>query len=427
ESVEYLTEFARRFAPVCCLALVRLSARKTVLEGAACKDAVNCGEGAFQKLVEECLPQLIEIDQSGGEIEDEKLVQMLFGSGEAPIFPSMLPVRDEGALTGFIFVGKETARGPWTPQEKERLAPLSTLVGISFANRQFNEEYLMQNCAFNAIMDSMRANLYVTDVRTDQILFMNKTMKEAFRLENPEGKICWQVLQKGMTGRCPFCPVETLRSGMENTPFVMWEECNTLNGHTYQNYDSLMRWIDGSLVHFQQSIDITESKKLSWAARMDDLTNLLNRRAGKEALRGMLSRSIRENVPVTVCLFDVNGLKEVNDLYGHAEGDAMLCRLALEFQACIRPSDLLFRLSGDEFIMACWDFSEYDTGRVVQDVRTLLAQDDLQCGRPYRTEFCCGIFETAPDNGMSMKEILAEADSRMYEQKRRSHIERAER
>lgn len=426
ESVEYLTEFARRFAPVCCLALVRLSARKTVLEGAACKDAANCGEGVFQKLVEVCLARLIEIDQSGGQIEDEELEQILFGSGEAPIFPSMIPVRDEGTLTGFIFVGKETERGPWTPLEKERLAPLATLVGISFANRQFNEEYLMQNCAFNAIMDSMRANLYVTDLRTDQILFMNKTMKEAFHLENPEGKTCWEVLQKGMAGRCPFCPVETLRSGMENTPFVVWEECNTLNGHTYQNYDSLMRWIDGSLVHFQQSIDITESKKLSWAANMDDLTNLFNRRAGKEALRSMLSRAIRESVTVTVCLFDINGLKEVNDLYGHAEGDAMLSHVAQAFQACIRPADLLLRLSGDEFVMACWNLGEKDTGKIVEDVRARLAQEDVQCGRPYHTEFCCGIFEAAPDNGMNMKEILAEADGRMYEQKRRSHIERAE-
>lgn len=105
----------------------------------------------------------------------------------------------------------------------------------------------------------------------------------------------------------------------------------------------------------------------------------------------------------------------------------MLSRVAQEFRACVRPSDLLFRLSGDEFVMACWDLGEKAAGGIVDDVRGRLLHRDLHCGRQYRTEFCCGIFKTMPNSGMSMKEILAEADNRMYEQKRRSHIERAER
>ena len=54
-------------------------------------------------------------------------------------------------------------------------------------------------------MDQVKVGLYVTDPRTDTILYMNKFMKDGFNLEHPEGDTCWKVLQSGMNGRCPFC------------------------------------------------------------------------------------------------------------------------------------------------------------------------------------------------------------------------------
>ena len=65
-------------------------------------------------------------------------------------------------------------------------------------------------------------------------------MKKQFGLVEPEGKICWQVLQKGMSERCPFCPVpRLLRDGPSAAP-LRWEEHNTSNGCIYENFDSLI-------------------------------------------------------------------------------------------------------------------------------------------------------------------------------------------
>ena len=76
-------------------------------------------------------------------------------------------------------------------------------------------EELLENWVLGEIMDSIGAYVYVTDVETDEILFMNRAMKEAFSLEQPEGKVCWQVLQKGMERRCEFCPRQILRGRMD--------------------------------------------------------------------------------------------------------------------------------------------------------------------------------------------------------------------
>ena len=71
-------------------------------------------------------------------------------------------------------------------------------------------EIQVQDFVYNMLMDSIYANLYITDVDTYEVLYMNRIMKEMFQVEHPEGRPCWQVLQKGMDGPCPFCPVPKL-------------------------------------------------------------------------------------------------------------------------------------------------------------------------------------------------------------------------
>lgn len=77
------------------------------------------------------------------------------------------------------------------------------------------------------IMNQMNAGVYITDVDTDEILFMNSGMKKQFGLVEPEGKICWQVLQKGMSGRCPSAPCRVCCGTALPQHPLRWEEPNT--------------------------------------------------------------------------------------------------------------------------------------------------------------------------------------------------------
>lgn len=193
----------------------------------------------------------------------------------------------EGHLNGIFLAGRSKEDGPWTPALQTALRPFLTLVELVTSNRRLLRDYTLQNWVFNEMMDNMSVNIYVTDVDTDEILFMNKTMKETFHLEQPEKKTCWKTLQKGMSHRCAFCPVEKLMRGEKS---LIWEETNSITGRFNENYDSLMRWIDGRIVHFQQSVDITERKLLTKAASYDELTDLLNRRAARRLLPGCCAR-----------------------------------------------------------------------------------------------------------------------------------------
>ncbi len=110
-----------------------------------------------------------------------------------------------------------------------------------------------------SILNGMDAYLYVTDPETDKILFINDKMREHYGIpEEGVGKICWQVLQSGMTERCDFCPNHTLENNPEKT--VVWEEHSSLTGHYYRNTDGLIDWPGGKKAHLQHSVDITANK-----------------------------------------------------------------------------------------------------------------------------------------------------------------------
>ncbi len=107
------------------------------------------------------------------------------------------------------------------------------------------------------ILNGMDAYVYVSDMETDEILFINNRMRQGFGLdEQAVGKICWQVFQDGFTERCSFCPNYTLQKNPSAS--VVWEEHNTVTGRHYKNVDSVIEWMDGKKVHMQHSTDVTD-------------------------------------------------------------------------------------------------------------------------------------------------------------------------
>ena len=121
---------------------------------------------------------------------------------------------------------------------------------------------------FYTVINGISDYIYVTDPESDEILFMNDMMKKVYDIDDPIGKTCWKLLQQGKNERCEFCPIEQLKQNPDKT--ITWEERSSVNHHYYENKDSLIRWLDGRLVHLQQSTDITDFKKISQAATIDE-------------------------------------------------------------------------------------------------------------------------------------------------------------
>jgi diguanylate cyclase (GGDEF)-like protein len=91
-------------------------------------------------------------------------------------------------------------------------------------------------------------------------------------------------------------------------------------------------------------------ERLETMSRTDQLTATLNRRAFSAVL-GDRSRDGRPVKHGVIAIIDLDDLKALNDLYGHAAGDAALIALAAGLRSCVRSEDLLFRWGGDEFVL----------------------------------------------------------------------------
>ncbi|MCL2147175.1 MAG: ATP-binding protein [Synergistaceae bacterium] len=141
--------------------------------------------------------------------------------------------------------------------------------------KETTEAYLR---VLSRIFDNLEACVFVSDIETFEILYVNKRMKEEYSLEDDAtGATCWKGLRKKSGGQCDVCPKETLRLAPDE--HYIWEEYIEESGKYFRNNDSLIEWIDGRQAHFHFSIDITEEKmgkiKLIEAKKMAEATSRL--------------------------------------------------------------------------------------------------------------------------------------------------------
>jgi two-component system cell cycle sensor histidine kinase/response regulator CckA len=135
-------------------------------------------------------------------------------------------------------------------------------VYTDITDRVRNEEALKTyHQRFITVLDSIDATIYVADMKTHEILFMNKNMIETFG-GDLTGKICWNVFRKEL-GPCPNCTNEQLVDDKgQPTGLVVWQDKNPVTGRWYINYDRAIEWVDGRIVRLQIGTDITDYKKM---------------------------------------------------------------------------------------------------------------------------------------------------------------------
>ena len=147
-----------------------------------------------------------------------------------------------------------------------------------------------------------------------------------------------------------------------------------------------------------QDIKNSEEYKNLWTrANYDDLTKVLNRRAGRERLISLFEKARTESRMLVVSLCDVNDLKQINDRYGHREGDNMLQYVAQAMSRELKEKDILFRLSGDEFVMAFYDENENNAEKRMQRILAYLKEIKNSRKVVYETSFSYGLVEIYPE------------------------------
>jgi len=152
-------------------------------------------------------------------------------------------------------------------------------------------------------------------------------------------------------------------------------------------------------------------------ADRDTLTPLYNRRAVIRELARARTYVERYGAPMSVIFFDLDGLKTLNDRFGHATGDAALCAVAEQLLAHVRASDTVGRIGGDEFavILAQADGFQAEA-KAAALAQAIAAQPIAGLGPGAQLSVSWGVAQIRA--GQDAEAILAEADAAMYVAKR---------
>ena len=167
------------------------------------------------------------------------------------------------------------------------------------------------------------------------------------------------------------------------------------------------------LCAIKQSIMERELRSL---ALTDDLTGLYNRRAFYAVAGQQIKVMRRKGQGLLLFFADLDHLKFINDTYGHREGDFALIRAADALERTFRTSDIVGRLSGDEFAVLALEASCEDEYRILRRLEENLDEAGAEQPR-YRLSMSVGAVRFDPKHNVSLGDLLSKADQAMYAQK----------
>ena len=167
--------------------------------------------------------------------------------------------------------------------------------------------------------------------------------------------------------------------------------------------------------------------KVSLEAATDETTSLPNARAAFRRLEAELNRAARDGQSVGVLFMDLDGLKPVNDSYGHAAGDQLLMETARILKSRFRSYDFVARVGGDEFLAIVTGISSDGLETLVESLKRVVAQQPVTVadGVSISTRISIG-FSVFPDDSSDPEELVYLSDQRMYQNKEQARSETAE-
>lgn len=164
-----------------------------------------------------------------------------------------------------------------------------------------------------------------------------------------------------------------------------------------------------------------ERMALADSAHRDALTGLYNRAYLDRALGGVIGEEANFGQPVSLAFCDVDWFKQVNDTFGHAAGDVVLCAIARRLEEAVQAEDIVARWGGEEFVVLMPGTRLRDALALCEKLRQQIAAEEVRLpdGRAVRVTISMGVTFTATPKTANAAALLRFADTALYDAKKR--------
>ena len=318
--------------------------------------------------------------------------------------------------------------------EKNKIITLmDTLRGFNTLKQMFfNLRYIIEQCDLLGLSVQLLKNVQLLDTENDFVLpdkmelhmfhskFLNTELFKPGVDFNPHEKLFAARAFDNVAGMFLFYPIFM---GDAHYGYLL----TRFNTNKFADYNVYLKIIINAISQaYEYTSKIKESRKierentdLALQSRMDELTGVLNRRGFIE--QGQTALDILQETDTSGAIFfaDMDGLKKINDTYGHEMGDKAIMLQALVLKTVFRSSDVIGRLSGDEFGVVALGMKMNYVDSIKLKIEMLCKKVSIENQLPFTLSISLGAVDLQKSS--VLKQLLAEADKELYKEKKKKH------
>ena len=309
------------------------------------------------------------------------------------------------------------------------LAGLILAVAVLLGARGALRRQRAADTRYKAIVDQTTDGIVVVDAQSLKILDANPAFLAGLGYDDAEirsltlpevivdGDAAREALERRLREVGPACALNMQQRGKDGSLCEIEVRCNALDVHgraalAYITHDvSLRRKAEQQLLDNQQRLDRM--------AHHDQLTGLPNRHYLAAFLPDAIAVARAAQSLLGVVFLDLDRFKHINDTRGHETGDQMLQEVARRIRTCVRDSDVVIRMGGDEFVIVLRNLkSNEEVTQSTQRIIETFARPIVVDQHPLQTTASVGV-SVFPRDGADMAELLKHSDAAMYQAKDR--------
>ncbi len=166
------------------------------------------------------------------------------------------------------------------------------------------------------------------------------------------------------------------------------------------------------------------TQKLNKLYTIDPLANINNRNGFRISTQQLYSYCINTQKPVMLMFLDMDGLKQINDNFGHKEGDRAIATMAEVLRAACTNGEICCRFGGDEFIIFAADYTKERAEALTRKITQMLEEVNEAENLPYKLETSSGYHIAVPDRSVDLFQLTTIADNVMYAEKKKKKTSR---
>ena len=325
----------------------------------------------------------------------------------------IIPLFRVSKIIGMMAFGTVQGKRFWHEDDIRQLLVVPEIIVVYTQRKQAEESLIRSEQRYRELVENQGEGVAITD-NSSRVTFANPAAHDIFG--TPPGELIGRSFNEFIVNKSKLSPLKNLLYKSRSKVTFEVEAAHVTGKRLTLNVTATPRFNKkGELSEiFAIFWDITDKKtaegEIQYLNFHDKLTGLYNRAYFEEQLRLL---DTGKHLPISIIMGDVNGLKLVNDAFGHQEGDKLLIRISQMLQTFSRKRDIVARWGGDEFAIVLPKTPERVAMGICERIKKVCQETDKTRIPP---SIALGV-ATKEGLAQDIEEVLGEAEDRMYRNK----------